>query len=121
MFLDMTFFNENYFLPFLTGGVGYSRMKTKVSTQVPRGSLPKTSVTVSRNQTSRVYQFGGGVHIKITNNFFADVLVRYVDLGNAQFGPWLKKLFYGECEVLCIVCHLKKTKQERKRRKKNAR
>lgn len=87
LFVDLRIFPEDYFVPFITAGAGYSETETKVDA-IAYDNFPTSTVTVIKKQKSVALQVGGGFHIMLTHNLYADLLYRHVDLGNAQWGPW---------------------------------
>ncbi len=88
VFVDLTIWNEDYFVPFLTGGVGFSKNETSLTATA--ALQPSSRRTVHKSTRSLAWQVGAGFHVRLSNNFYVNVMYRHVELGKVKWGPWTK-------------------------------
>ena len=84
LFYDINLGND-YFVPFVIGGIGVSKTKGRVKATI---QLSPTTVSASKTLQSFAWQAGAGLRIKLTANFFVSAYYKYVQLGKVQWGPW---------------------------------
>lgn len=84
------FYNSSDFTPYLTAGVGLSRLKHKISDE--------SGEAMSANSNNFAWGVGAGVKYAVTSNISVDASYRYIDGGKVtnsrtdSFGPYTDTL-----------------------------
>lgn len=86
LYYDFTYFDNLYFIPYLTGGIGISINKVGDSDLFIKYNSYNTLVSTysSNNTTNFMWKVGAGLTKKINESLFVDFSYKFVSLGKAK-------------------------------------